>query len=254
VWNNKWTWNPDNNTINESTTVTATFDHATYTVTATGLGLMATSATHGTLFTFTPSVDGKIVTDVTAKISDTTLSLTRNTDGSYTIDGNAITGNITITATPVDVSFINAGIDGYVALGNNQQIFILKASKLTDQTYTLGEGTTFYWSSKYNDGHGAYVAIVGSSETAVTLAAKLTTNDAATVELAYDGNVNGEDSVDVDDVAMAADILNNATLHYTPSDKMLLELDVNGDMKFTSSDLGWITETALGKSHTGSDT
>lgn len=94
-----------NTVFNADTTVTAIFDHATYSITAEGIKGMPTTATHGTNLTFTPTVNGKIVVGVTAKIGDTVVAVTKNADGSYTISGDAITGDLTITAQTVTGSW-----------------------------------------------------------------------------------------------------------------------------------------------------
>ena len=71
------------------------------------------------------------------------------------ISGDAITGDLTITAQTVDGSWSFIDKDTYIALSAGEKIAVLTTGKLDAGNYLLnGEG--MYWSSKYN----AYVKIV----------------------------------------------------------------------------------------------
>ncbi|WP_443665203.1 beta strand repeat-containing protein [Dysosmobacter sp.] len=194
-----------NTVFNADTTVTAIFDHATYSITAEGIKGMPTTATHGTNLTFTPTVNGKIVVGVTAKIGDTVVAVTKNADGSYTISGDAITGDLTITAQTVTGSWDFFDKDTYIALSADAKIAVLATGKLNTGNYLLsGEG--MYWSSKYN----AYVKIVGKDETAQTLTAKLAFNATVAEQvLSYSGDINGSNTVTPADGGMINDELHS---------------------------------------------
>lgn len=230
-----------NTVFNADTTVTAIFDHATYSITAEGIKGMPTTATHGTNLTFTPTVNGKIVVGVTAKIGDTVVAVTKNADGSYTISGDAITGNLTITAQTVTGSWDFIDKDTYIALSADEKIAVLATDKLDTGNYLLsGEG--MYWSSKYN----AYVKIVGQGETAETLTAKLAFNaNVAAQTLSYTGDINGSNTVTPADGGMINDELHSVARGYELTEKERLEMDVNGNKKVSTADIVAILEAYL---------
>ena len=230
-----------NTVFNADTTVTAIFDHATYSITAEGIKGMPTTATHGTNLTFTPTVNGKIVVGVTAKIGDTVVTVTKNADGSYTISGDAITGDLTITAQTVTGSWDFFDKDTYIALSADAKIAVLATGKLNTGNYLLsGEG--MYWSSKYN----AYVKIVGKDETAQTLTAKLAFNATVAEQvLSYSGDINGSNTVTPADGGMINDELHSVARAYELTEKERLEMDVNGDKNVSTADIVAILEAYL---------
>lgn len=230
-----------NTVFNADTTVTAIFDHATYSITAEGIKGMPTTATHGTNLTFTPTVNGKIVVGVTAKIGGTDVAVTKNADGSYTISGDAITGDLTITAQTVTGSWDFFDKDTYIALSADAKIAMLATGKLNTGNYLLsGEG--MYWSSKYN----AYVKIVGKDETAQTLTAKLAFNATVAEQvLSYSGDINGSNTVTPADGGMINDELHSVARAYELTEKERLEMDVNGDKNVSTADIVAILEAYL---------
>lgn len=230
-----------NTVFNADTTVTAIFDHATYSITAEGIKGMPITATHGTNLTFTPTVNGKIVVGVTAKIGDTVVAVTKNADGSYTISGDAITGDLTITAQTVTGSWDFFDKDTYIALSADAKIAVLATGKLNTGNYLLsGEG--MYWSSKYN----AYVKIVGKDETAQTLTAKLAFNATVAEQvLSYSGDINGSNTVTPADGGMINDELHSVARAYELTEKERLEMDVNGDKNVSTADIVAILEAYL---------
>ena len=230
-----------NTVFNADTTVTAIFDHATYSITAEGIKGMPITATHGTNLTFTPTVNGKIVVGVTAKIGDTVVAVTKNADGSYTISGDAITGDLTITAQTVTGSWDFFDKNTYIALSADAKIAVLATGKLNTGNYLLsGEG--MYWSSKYN----AYVKIVGKDETAQTLTAKLAFNATVAEQvLSYSGDINGSNTVTPADGGMINDELHSVARAYELTEKERLEMDVNGDKNVSTADIVAILEAYL---------
>ena len=231
-----------NTAFDANTTVNAVFDHATYSVAAEGTNGVPATATHGTALTFTPTVDGKIVVGVTAKIGATVVTVTKNADGSYTISGDAITGDLTITAQTVDGSWGFIGKDTYIALSADKKIAVLATGKLDAGNYLL-DGEEMYWSSKYN----AYVKIVGQDETAQTLTAKLAFNaSVATQTLSYTGDINGSNTVTPADGGMINDELHSVARVYVLTEKERLEMDVNGDKKVSTEDIVSILRKYVG--------
>lgn len=229
-------------TFDANTTVTAVFGHATYNVAAAGTNGVPTTATHGTDLTFTPTVNGKIVVGVTAKIGETVVAVTKNADGSYTISGDAITGDLTITAQTVDGSWGFIGKDTYIALSADKKIAVLATGKLDAGNYLLN-GEEMYWSSKYN----AYVKIVGQDETAQTLTAKLAFNASVAAQtLSYTGDINGSNTVTPADGGMINDELHSVARLYVLTEKERLEMDVNGDKKVSTEDIMCILRKYVG--------
>lgn len=228
--------------FNANTTITAIFDHATYNVMATGISGVPDKATHGTDLTFTPTVDGEIVVGVTAKIGKTGVAVTKNANGSYTISGDAITGDLTITAQTVTGSWDFIGKDSYIALSADKKIAVLATGKLDAGNYLLN-GEEMYWSSKYN----AYVKIVGQDETAQTLTAKLAFNaNVAAQTLSYTGDINGSNTVTPADGGMINDELHSVARLYVLTEKERLEMDVNGDKKVSTEDIMRILRKYVG--------
>lgn len=216
-----------------NTTITAIFDHATYSVTATGISGVPNSATHGTGLTFTPTVEGKVIIGITAKIGETAVPVTKNDDGSYTIAGDVITGDLTITAQTADGSWIFISKDDYKALSADAQIALLTTGKLASGNYLLGNDG-MYWSPKYN----AYVKIVDANDTAATLTAKLSMHtNAQSLTLAYTGDINGDGQATPADGGMINDELHEVNLSYTVTEKMRLEMDFSGDKTVSTVDI-----------------
>ena len=238
-----------NEIITSAVTYTAKFTHATYSLALSdGLtlknkdGQSITTATHGTDLIFTPTVNGKVVTGITAKIGGTDVTVTKNADGSYTISGDAITGNLTITAQTVDGSWDFIGKDSYIALSADKKIAVLATGKLDAGNYLLN-GEEMYWSSKY----GAYVKIVGKDETAETLTAKLAFNaSVAEQTLSYTGDINGSNTVTPADGGMINDELHSVARLYVLTEKERLEMDVNGDKKVSTEDIMCILRKYVG--------
>lgn len=230
-----------NSAFDANTTVTAVFDHATYSVVAAGTNGVPATATHGTDLTFTPTVEDKIVVGVTAKIGETVVAVTKNADGSYTISGNAITGDLTITAQTVTGRWGSIDKDTYIALSADKKIAVLATDEQNGGNYLLnGEG--MYWSSKYN----AYVKIVDKNETEQTLTAKLTFNASVDEQtLSYTGDINGSTTVTPADGGMINDELHSVARGYTLTEKERLEMDVNGDRKVSTADIVAILEAYL---------
>lgn len=238
-----------NEKITSAVTYMAKFTHATYELAlSAGLTLTdkndqpITSATHDTDLTFTPTVDGKVVIGITAKIGENAVTVTKNADGSYTISGDAITGNLTITAQTVDGSWDFIGKDSYIALSADKKIAVLATGKLDAGNYLLN-GEEMYWSSKY----GAYVKIVGKDETAETLTAKLAFNaSVAEQTLSYTGDINGSNTVTPADGGIINDELHSVARLYVLTEKERLEMDVNGDKKVSTEDIMCILRKYVG--------
>lgn len=238
-----------NEIITSAVTYTAKFTHATYSLALSdGLtlknkdGQSITTATHGADLIFTPTVNGKVVTGITAKIGGTDVTVTENADGSYTIAGNAITGNLTITAQTVDGSWSFIDKEAYKALSANTQIALLTTGQLARGNYLLGSDG-MYWSSQYN----AYVKIVDVNETVESLTAKLSVStNAEALTLAYTGDINGDGKATPADGGMINDELFEVTRNYSVTEKMRLEMDFSGDRIVSTADIMSILRKYVG--------
>lgn len=231
-----------NTAFDGNTTITAIFDHATYNVAATGISGLPSAATHGKDLIFTPTVDGKVVIGITAKMSEKSVDVTKNSNGTYTIAGNAITDDLTITAQTVDGSWSFIDKDTYIALSAGEKIAVLTTGKLDAGNYLLnGEG--MYWSSKYN----AYVKIVDVNETVESLTAKLSVStNAEALTLAYTGDINGDGKATPADGGMINDELLEVTRNYSVTEKMRLEMDFSGDRIVSTADIMSILRKYVG--------
>lgn len=238
-----------NEKITSAVTYMAKFTHATYELAlSAGLTLTdkndqpITSATHDTDLTFTPTVDGKIVIGITAKIGETAVTVTKNSNGTYTIAGNAITGGLTITAQTVDGSWSFIDKEAYKALSANTQIALLTTGQLASGNYLLGSDG-MYWSSKYD----AYVKIVDVNETVESLTAKLSVStNAEALTLAYTGDINGDGKATPADGGMINDELLEVTRNYSVTEKMRLEMDFSGDRIVSTADIMSILRKYVG--------
>jgi hypothetical protein len=232
----RWDTDPTGETVTDNVTYKAIFKKATYNVTASGLTGVATKATYDTDFTFTPTAEGKLVTNVRYTVAgdNTQYTATKNPNGSYTIDGKTITGNLTIQADTVSGTIQTIDYNTYKALATGTKIIIIEADKLSGQSYTLGNGYgTIYWSDKYN----GYVAIVNSDVTDAQLAASLSIANGGATDVNYDGDVNGYSGTTAADSGIINDILHHVTLHYVPHDLMRLRLDVDGSKTVDVQDI-----------------
>lgn len=231
-----------NTAFDGNTTITAIFDHATYNVAATGISGLPSAATHGKDLIFTPTVDGKVVIGITAKIGEKSVDVTKNSNGTYTIAGNAITDDLTITAQTVDGSWSFIDKEAYKALSANTQIALLTTGQLASGNYLLGSDG-MYWSSKYD----AYVKIVDVNETVESLTAKLSVStNAEALTLAYTGDINGDGKATPADGGMINDELLEVTRNYSVTEKMRLEMDFSGDRIVSTADIMSILRKYVG--------
>lgn len=231
-----------NTAFDGNTTITAIFDHATYNVAATGISGLPSAATHGKDLIFTPTVDGKVVIGITAKIGEKSVDVTKNSNGTYTIAGNAITDDLTITAQTVDGSWSFIGKGAYKALSADTQIALLTTGQLASGNYLL-DNQGMYWSSKYN----AYVKIVGVNETVESLTVKLSVStNAEALTLAYTGDINGDGKATPADGGMINDELHEVTRNYSVTEKMRLEMDFDGNGFVSTADIMSILRKYVG--------
>ena len=242
----KFSWNEDpaGKTVTADKTYTVTFADETYTVTKSDGNA---TATHGTDYTFTPAGEsGKLVTGVTAQINGEDVPVTKNANGTYTIAGDKIIGDIILTYDTIEATWEFISYEAYKALasGSKTQVAILNTAKMASGSYALSGYADMLWSTKYS----GYVYIVSDSETETTLTAKLSINTNEVVEVDYSGNTNGDERVTAADSATINDALHNVATSYQISIPMRLSLDVTGDKSVTDQDIVWVLNEAVGNS------
>lgn len=211
-------------------------------------GVVNEKATYNTDITFTakPVSVGYLLSEVTYQINGgEAISLSPNDDGSYTIPGSEITGNITIKAAASSVVWNFITEDQYAAAPAGKQVAILNVSALADETYTLTNYGNMFWSSEYD----GYVCFVDNSETSETLTPKLTVSQVPTVSISYSGDINGDGSVTSSDSAPITAALHEFDVTYEITDLMRFQFDVTGDKMVTTSDIQWILDEFTGAGH-----
>ncbi|MBQ7241390.1 MAG: hypothetical protein IJS35_01235, partial [Firmicutes bacterium] len=240
-----WDTDPAGQIVKENKTYTVTFADETYTITKPDG--TTDEATHGTDYKFTPDGgSGKLVTGVTAQINGEDVPVTKNANGTYTIAGDKIIGDIILTYDTIEATWEFISYEAYKALasGSKTQVAILNTAKMASGSYALSGYADMLWSTKYS----GYVYIVSDSETETTLTAKLSINTNEVVEVDYSGNTNGDERVTAADSATINDALHNVATSYQISIPMRLSLDVTGDKSVTDQDIVWVLNKAVGNS------
>ena len=231
---------PDFKTVTADKTYTVTFTHATYPVT--GVKDVA-SATHGTDLTFTPKLEDELLLGVQYQVGDgQPVALEPNENGSYTIPGDKIIGNITVTYTTVTGSWGYISAVDYVAAPAGKQVALLNTTKLKEGTYALTGYSDMFWSEKYS----AYVCFVDNGETNTTLTEKLAVSQNSVTEIDYSGNINGVGGITPADSAAINAVLHSISVEYEISDLMRFQFDVLGDRQVTAQDIMWILNQYTG--------
>lgn len=159
----------------------------------------------------------------------------------------AVDGKITI-----DVSYkqsapaYTVSVSEYVKL-NNQSIFLVTASgDVADGKVLAYNGSQMYWSAKYN----AYAWLVISTDSLDTVKtaaeAAVTAVDGTKVTIAYNGDVNLTDSVDINDAQLVWNMYNAKYEDFTSVNiRKFLEADMNGDKTLDTKDAAAIVGIIL---------
>ena len=198
--------------------------------------------------------DGYAYTVTAAKANDTTVTVTDNGDGTYTIAGAAIAAGDVITVT-VEKNLIEAKytieVNEFVKLdanaeGKPQSVFLITAklngdAKLADgKVLAYGNNAMFQNAERYD---GAYAYLVISDKTLDEVKAEaekvgqITEVDATAQTFKTDGDVNGTGLVDINDAQLVYNIYN---AKYDSFDNttmaMFLAADMNGSKTVNSLD------------------
>lgn len=198
--------------------------------------------------------DGYAYTVTAAKANDTTVTVTDNGDGTYTIAGADIAAGDVITVT-VEKKLIEAKytieVNEFVKLSANaegkaQSVFLITAklngdAKLADgKVLAYGNNAMFQNAERYD---GAYAYLVISDKTLDEVKAEaekvgqITEVDATAQTFKTDGDVNGTELVDINDAQLVYNIYNAKYDSFeTTTMKMFLAADVNKDREVSALD------------------
>ena len=197
------------------------------------------TATKGQDYTFTvDKEEGYDYSEPTVKVGDVDVTdkVVKNGDGSYTIPGSTITGNITIEVTKT--AAVAVDVAQYLTLDGKVMYLVTASGTLPEGQVAKYDGMSMFFSEKYN----AYAYLVISADNLETVKAeaagkvKVAEGTAAgTVD--YTGDVNGTKVIDVNDAQLTYDMY-NAKYESFDAVSMLkfLNADVNGDKAVNVSD------------------
>lgn len=197
------------------------------------------TATKGQDYTFTvDKEDGYDYSEPTVKVGgvDVTDKVVKKENGSYTIPGSTITGNITIEVTKT--AAVTVDVTEYITLNGKVMYLVTASGTLPEGQVAKYDGMSMFFSEKYN----AYAYLVISADNLETVKAeaagkvKVAEGTAAgTVD--YSGDVNGTKVIDVNDAQLTYDMYN---AKYESFDAVtmpkFLNADVNGDKKVNVTD------------------
>ena len=198
------------------------------------------TATKGKDYGFTvEKEEGYDYSEPTIKIGgqDVTDKLVKNDDGSYTIPGSAITGNITIEVTRI--AAVAVDVVEYLTLDGKTMYLVTASGTIAERQVAKYDGMSMFWSEKYN----AYAYLVISADNLEAVKAEAAEKvkvaegtSAGTVD--YSGDVNGTKVTDVNDAQLAYDMYKAKYDSFDAAVSMLkfLNADVNGDKKVNTAD------------------
>lgn len=197
------------------------------------------TATKGQDYTFTvENEDGYDYSEPTVKVGnvDVTDKVVKKENGSYTIPGSTITGNITIEVTKT--AAVTVDVTEYITLNGKVMYLVTASGNFAEGQVAKYDGVSMFFSEKYN----AYAYLVISADGLETVkaeaAAKVKVAEgtaAGTVD--YTGDVNGTKVIDVNDAQLTYDMYN---AKYESFDAVtmpkFLNADINGDKKVNVTD------------------
>ena len=197
------------------------------------------TATKGQDYTFTvEKEDGYDYSEPTVKVGgvDVTDKLVKNEDGSYTIPGSTITGNITIEVTKT--AAVAVDVTEYITLNGKVMYLVTASGNFAEGQVAKYDGMSMFWSEKYN----AYAYLVISADNLEAVKAEAAAKvkvaegtSAGTVD--YSGDVNGTGLTDVNDAQLTYDMYNTKYSSFDVVSMLkFLNADVSGDKKVNTAD------------------
>lgn len=234
------------NGVADATTGEATSGQS-YTVTLPQDGSVtgAASANYGSDYSFTVK-DGYTPT-VTVGGTDVTPG---ESDGTYTIAGDKINGDIEITTQKISYAE-SVEVYDYVKSSDATliQLVVAKPSGLQNGEILQYDGNNMLHSAKYQ-GY-AYLVAVGANQAKLTseaAAAKIGKATATATEINYGGDVNMTGTVDINDAQLVYDIYKALYSDFTTvSMEKMLRADVTGDHAITVADVTSVVSTVRSK-------
>lgn len=197
------------------------------------------TATKGQDYTFTvEKEDGYDYSEPTVKVGgvDVTDKVVKNGDGSYTIPGSTITGNITIEVTKT--AAVTVDVTEYITLNGKVMYLVTASGTLPEGQVAKYDGMSMFFSEKYNA--YAYLVISADNLEAVKAeaAAKVKVAEGASAgTVDYSGDVNGTKVVDVNDAQLTYDMYNTKYSSFDVVSMLkFLNADVSGDKTVNVSD------------------
>ena len=197
------------------------------------------TATKGQDYTFTvDKEEGYDYSEPTIKIGgqDVTDKLVKNGDGSYTIPGSTITGNITIEVTKT--AAVTVDVTEYITLNGKVMYLVTASGNFAEGQVAKYDGMSMFFSEKYN----AYAYLVISADNLEAVKAEAAAKvkvaegtSAGTVD--YGGDVNGTGLTDVNDAQLTYDMYNTKYSSFDVVSMLkFLNADVSGDKKVNTAD------------------
>lgn len=197
------------------------------------------TATKGQDYDFTvEKEDGYDYSEPTVKVGDVDVTdkLVKNGEGSYTIPGSTITGNITIEVTKT--AAVAVDVTEYITLNGKVMYLVTASGNFAEGQVAKYDGMSMFFSEKYNA--YAYLVISADNLEAVKAEAagkvKVAEGTAAgTVD--YSGDVNGTKVIDVNDAQLTYDMYNTKYSNFDVVSMLkFLNADVSGDKKVNTAD------------------
>lgn len=197
------------------------------------------TATKGQDYTFTvDKEEGYDYSEPTVKVGDVDVTdkVVKNDDGSYTIPGSTITGNITIEVTKTAAAAVD--VAQYLTLDGKVMYLVTASGTLPEGQVAKYDGMSMFWSEKYN----AYAYLVISADNLEAVKAEAAAKvkvaegtSAGTVD--YSGDVNGTGLIDVNDAQLTYDMYNTKYSSFDVVSMLkFLNADVSGDKTVNVSD------------------
>jgi len=197
------------------------------------------TATKGQDYDFTvEKEEGYDYSEPTVKVGDVDVTdkVVKKENGSYTIPGSTITGNITIEVTKT--AAVTVDVTEYITLNGKVMYLVTASGNFAEGQIAKYDGMSMFWSEKYNA--YAYLVISADNLEAVKAEAagkvKVAEGTAAgTVD--YTGDVNGTKVIDVNDAQLTYDMYNTKYSSFDVVSMLkFLNADVSGDKKVNVTD------------------
>lgn len=197
------------------------------------------TATKGQDYDFTvDKEEGYDYSEPTVKVGDVDVTdkVVKNGDGSYTIPGSTITGNITIEVTKT--AAVTVDVTEYITLNGKVMYLVTASGNFAEGQVAKYDGMSMFFSEKYN----AYAYLVISADGLETVKAEAAGKvkvaegtSAGTVD--YSGDVNGTKVIDVNDAQLTYDMYNTKYSSFDVVSMLkFLNADVSGDKKVNVTD------------------